>query len=153
MSRFLSGKWGVRMHTWRQEKGNDVIAKALYFAVLIFLFFPWFTYGPEMGYFRGVYLLVVYFVPMIVIALFLFWRKYIWLAVFCEVSLLVEVTITVLAIGCWQDIYNIKGGFDWSGGLYTAMPTYWVSLLASFLLLLVIQPMIFKTMNAGRLDT
>lgn len=133
----------------RTVGGVSRAARGLFVLCVACLLLPWFTYGPEMSACRGVAFLVELFAPMTVAALFLFRGRgrRAW-AMLCEVGALASLAIVISALGSWQEIWNIKGGLDWAGGVYTATAWYWLSLGLYLALALVIQPLVLQTMRA-----
>lgn len=137
------------MDAERKVSGVSRAARGLFVLCVACLLLPWFTYGPEMSPCRGVAFLVELFAPMAVAALFLFRERghRAW-AMLCEVGALASLAIVISAIGRWQEIWNIKGGLDWAGGVYTATAWYWLSLGLYLALTVVIQPLVLQTMRA-----
>ena len=136
------------MDVGRTAGGVSRVARGLFFLCVACLLLPWFTYGPEMSACRGTVFLVELFTPMAVTALFLFRGRgsRAW-AMLGEVGVLAALAIAISTIGRWQEVWNIKGGLDWAGGVYTATVWYWLSLACYLALVIVIQPLVLQTMR------
>lgn len=90
---------------------------------------PWFTYNPEvMGYRYGIFFLPWMIVPILVLGVSLFLKGKTALVVLSELSILSLLCAYIEAFGHWQEYCNIKIGYHWQDGLYTATVCYWLSL-------------------------
>jgi len=108
---------------------EKTIARVLYILMLFCVMLPWFTYNPKMmGYCWGWQFLLWMAVPMIGTGIAAFQkeqRTLIWFsALVCQ---LVNLMILVLALGSWQQVCNIRAGFQWQDGLETATTGYWAA--------------------------
>lgn len=106
---------------------GKTITKVLYILMLVCVMLPWFTYNPSMmGYCWGWQFLLWLAVPMTGTGIAVFQkeqRAVIWIpAAICQ---LVNLMILVLALGRWQEVRNIRAGFQWQDGLHTATAGYW----------------------------
>ena len=111
-----------------------------YFLFLVSVFFPWFTYNPNvMGYRCGYLFLHWMALPIAVIGIFIFTKRRIIITILSELSLLSLLTIYVVLLGRWQEYCNIKTGFHWEEGFYTATVGYWVSLGLLILMVVLLQ--------------
>lgn len=103
--------------------------KALFFLTLLTLCLPWFTYNASvMGYRYGFTFLKWFLLPVVVLAICLFWpkRSSIMIAL-GELAQAVNFVLFVCALGLWQQVCNIKSGFHLMEGVRTAQPGYWVA--------------------------
>ena len=109
-----------------------------YLLFLISLFLPWFTYNPKvMGYCWGFQFFFMWFVPVTIVGIYVFWKATTWIFVLSELSLAALLGSYVFAFGRWQEMCNIISGFQWKDGLHTATAGFWVS--AALFLILAIQ--------------
>lgn len=96
---------------------------------LLSVFLPWFTYNPKvMGYCWGFQFYFLWFVPIVIIGIYIFWKSTAAMFALCELSLIAILVSYVFAFGRWQELCNIISGFQWKDGLHTATVGYWISL-------------------------
>ena len=103
--------------------------KLMFVLTLLTLCLPWFTYNAKvMGYRYGFAFLNWFLMPAAALAVCLFWpgRK-LPLVVLGEFALLGNFVALVCALGLWQQVCNIKPGFQWMEGVRTAQPGYWMA--------------------------
>ena len=108
---------------------EKTIARVLYILMLICVMTPWFTYNPKMmGYCWGWQFLLWMAVPMIGTGIAVFQKEQrvtFWIpALVCQLANLI---ILALAFGSWQQVCNIRAGFQWQDGLETATAGYWAA--------------------------
>ncbi len=117
-----------------------------YILFALSLCLPWFTFNPKvMGYCHGYAFLRYLLVPMGVLALCLVCRGQRGLRILLsELSLAAILGTVIGALGAWQEVGNIKEGFDWATGLRTAVPTYWLSVILTMVLAVMTQLALFK---------
>ena len=103
--------------------------KLMFALVLLTLCLPWFTYNAKvMGYRYGFVFLKWFLVPAGALAVCLFWpKRKLPLVIVGELALLGNFGALVCALGLWQQVCNIKSGFQWMVGIRTAQPGYWVA--------------------------
>lgn len=100
-----------------------------YLLFLISVLLPWFTYNPEvMGYRYGVIFLPWMIVPLIVMGISVFLKRKTILVVLGELGIFLMAGMYIEALGHWQEYCNIKTGYHWGEGVYTATAGYWLSL-------------------------
>lgn len=92
------------------------------------LLLPWFSWNPGvMGYCFGLDFARFLGIPLLVAGGYLWWspagRGFGILAGLCAAAV---VAAAVLAIGCWQILFNMTG--QWKFMLKPVLPGYWVSL-------------------------
>ena len=113
---------------------EKAIARGLYILMVVCVLLPWFTYNPKMmGYCWGWQFLLWMSVPMIGTGIAVFQKEHralIWVsALVCQI---VNLMILVLALGRWQEVCNIRAGFQWQDGLETATAGYWMTVCVFF---------------------
>ncbi|MBQ8974385.1 MAG: hypothetical protein IJ072_01530 [Oscillospiraceae bacterium] len=93
------------------------------------LFTPWFTYNAQiMGYCWGYFFIGWFLIPRVILAVRIFTPvRNKTLSILARIASVAELGLMALALGKWQEICNISGGFHWKSGLSTAQPMYWVS--------------------------
>lgn len=120
--------------------------KMLFVLTLLSLCLPWFTYNARvMGYRYGFVFLKWFLAPTAALAICLFWpgRK-LPLVVLGEFALLSNFVVLACALGLWQQVCNIKSGFQWVEGIRTAQPGYWMAVCFFVLLFLCFQMELLK---------
>lgn len=119
-------------------------SKILFCMACVCIFLPWFSWNPRvMGYCRGLSFIPELALPMIIIALYLFaGSRSARLAVLAEISAVVMVSVVISAVGFWQQVFNMVGGFKLS--MKPILPTYWFSLAVYVLLFAALQVRIFR---------
>lgn len=124
------------------KKQNAV--KILHLLACLCLLLPWFSWNPGvMGYCFGFDFALFLGIPLLVAGAYL-WseaagRGFGILAGFCAAAV---VAVAVLAIGCWQILWNISG--QWRFMLEPVLPGYWLSLAMYIALFAGVQIKIFK---------
>ena len=130
--------------------------KALFFLTLVTFCLPWFTYNANvMGYRHGIVFLKWFLIPMLMLALCLFWpKKSVAMIILGELVQIVNFAELACALGLWQQVCNIKSGFQWLEGIRTAQPGYWAAVCFFVLLFLNYQVELFnddrKEAGSGR---
>ena len=120
------------------------VEKILHFFACLCLLLPWFSWNPGvMGYCFGFDFALFLSVPLLVTGVYL-WsepagRGFGILAGFCAAAV---VAVAVLAIGCWQNLFNMTG--QWKFMLKPVLPGYWLSLAMYTALFAAVQIKIFK---------
>lgn len=105
------------------------VLKTLYILAVLSVFLPWFTYNPDvMGYCWGYAFLGRLLLPLAVIGIYLFGKRSHLMLLLSELSLIVSLSVLVVAFGQWQEVCNIQPGFHWADGFKTAQIGYWISL-------------------------
>ncbi|MGM9521559.1 MAG: hypothetical protein ACI3VB_03690 [Oscillospiraceae bacterium] len=125
---------------------SDRLLKFLYLLTAAALVLPWFTYDARiMGFCWGYYFICWFFFPLLVTGVFVFcgFRSRLLCAI-TEACAAAELAILVMALGRWQEVCNITGGFQWADGLRTALPTYWLAVLIFLLFFAALQVQIFR---------
>ena len=111
------------------QKYGNAAARGAYILFFLSLLLPWFTYNASvMGYCWGTAFAKWYLIPLFIFGMHLFVfpdsKPMLALSKLCIAAF---VCIYIFAFGRWQEVCNISSGFQWSDGLHTAMPTFWIS--------------------------
>lgn len=127
----------------------DVFIRIFFIVCTLSLFLPWFTYNASiMGYRFGFTFIKLFAIPLLVIGVYLFVPKANkTLLVAAEFGAAANLAVLVAAFGLWQEICNIKGGFQLLDGLHTALPGFWISALLFSLFFLLFQGEFWKRLE------
>ncbi len=130
----------------RKSTRWDIFLRIFFIVCTFSLFLPWFTYhAPVMGYRFGFTFIQLFAIPLLVIGVYLFMpKKNNALLVAAEFSVTANLAVLVAVLGLWQEICNIKRGFQLLDGLHTALPGFWFSALLFILFFLIFQGEFWK---------
>ena len=115
------------------------LLKVLYFFELLTFFLPWFSYNPKiMGYCWGFEFITWFILPFAILAIYLFGKKETMISVLAEISSIINIVLSVIIFGRWQEKHNIIEGYHFADGFKTAQPAFYGSffLFLTFCILL-----------------
>lgn len=109
---------------------------------LLFFFFPWFTFDPNiMSPYRERRLLVYLIAPfMFIFIYYMLNLEGTWSKVLMEISLLSIVTVLIHAFLTWEISLNISSSFKLADSIVAAQPAFWCTCLLSILSIILFQP-------------
>ena len=122
-------------------------AKIIFYLACGCVLLPWFTWDAHMmAYCWGFDFILELAIPLFIIALFLYSESGSkLLLILTELSALLLVVFTILAVGTWQNSFYMLTG--WNFDLEPILPTYWISLTVFILLFIAVQFHILKKKN------
>ena len=120
---------------------NKRLLKVVFMLCVASLCLPWFTYNEKvMGYRWGLMFAKWYVLPFALAGIYIFGEKKSDLKMLlAEISVAVNIAVTVVLFGRWQELCNIAAGFRWIDGFRTAQPGFWIAAFLMAVLFVVFQ--------------
>ena len=120
---------------------NKRLLKVVFMLCVASLCLPWFTYNEKvMGYRWGLMFVKWYVLPFALAGIYIFGEKKSDLKMLlAEISVALNLAVTVVLFGRWQELCNIAAGFRWIDGFRTAQPGFWIASFLMAILFVVFQ--------------